>query len=64
MFNVTHYLIEKHVKSFLLRAYGWKRRVSKSNRRLVIEFKDPESGLWYVREPAMQLLRARLKDSI
>jgi hypothetical protein len=52
------------IRSFVLWTDGWKRRKCGRYKHLYIEWKDPESGLWFSEGTAMKLVLGRAKERV
>ena len=46
-------------KAFVLRSYGWKRRKRRYYTQFFVEWRDPESRLWYSQATAYELVKLR-----
>jgi hypothetical protein len=52
------------IGAFVLWTNGWRRRKCRQYQELYIEWKDPESGLWFSEGVAMKLAMARARDQV
>ncbi|MGR9107520.1 MAG: hypothetical protein ACU843_11380 [Gammaproteobacteria bacterium] len=53
----------KWIRSIILWGYGWQRRTHTTFGRRIIQWKHPDTGLWYREATAMRLLTADLLAS-
>jgi len=51
-------------KVLILRTYGWKRRKRRYYTQFYVEWRDPESGLWYSQPTAYQLVLLRVRHLV
>ncbi len=46
------------IKAIVLWCYGWKKRQTRSLGQLLVQWRDPHSGLWYPESTAMKIILA------
>jgi hypothetical protein len=48
-------------RAVILWSYGWKRRKRRYYTQFYVEWRDPDSGLWYSKPTAYQLVKLRAR---
>ena len=64
MFESISHAMKRQFRAFMLRTSGWKQRKCLYYRKPVIQWQDPDSGLWYFEDVAMQMLTVNARDQI
>lgn len=62
MFPGIHKSGSNWANSLVLRAYGWQRRSHSNFGRPAVQWKNPQTGLWYREATALRILKVDLID--
>jgi hypothetical protein len=59
MYNVLYAFGKRIFGAVLLWSHGWERRTRHLYEKSMVEWRDPESGLWYMEKMAVRILLVR-----
>jgi hypothetical protein len=63
MWNLIYATGKWLLSTFLLWSNGWERRTRHLYEKTMVEWRDPESGLWYMEKMALRILLVRSEQS-
>lgn len=64
MISIIDNFLEHSYKALIFWGSGWKRRKQMLRRRWVLQWRDPQTGLWYSEKTALRLLKVQALEQL